>query len=73
MKPAALLELLLKNSTARGQLVLDPFLGSGSLLVAAERLGRRCVGVEIEPRYAQVAIRRWEVLTGERAILLKGR
>ncbi len=72
MKPVALLEVLLKNSTARGQLVLDPFLGSGSLLVAAERLGRRCVGVEIEPRYVQVAIRRWEVLTGERATLVKG-
>jgi len=71
MKPVALLEALLKHSTERGDVVIDPFLGSGSTLIAAERLGRRCVGVEIEPRYAQVAIRRWERLTGLRADLVQ--
>jgi len=70
-KPVALLETFLRNSTERGDVVVDPFLGSGGLLVAAQRLGRHCVGVEIEARYAQLAIRRWERLTGEKARLLK--
>lgn len=69
MKPVGLIEALLRNSTQRGDIVLDPFLGSGSTLIAAERLGRRCVGVEIDPRYAQVAIRRWERFTGQTAHL----
>lgn len=69
IKPVALLEALLKNSTERGDIVIDPFLGSGSTLIAAERLGRRCVGVELDPRYAQVAVRRWERFTGKTALL----
>ena len=52
----------------RGDLLLDPFLGSGSSLIAAERVGRICRGVEIDPLYVDVAIRRWQRLTGERAI-----
>ncbi|MCC6266807.1 MAG: DNA modification methylase [Dehalococcoidia bacterium] len=71
MKPVGLIEALLKNSTRRGDLVLDPFLGSGSTLIAAERLGRRCVGVELDPRYAQVAVRRWEAFTGQNAHLME--
>jgi DNA modification methylase len=64
-KPVSLIETLLRNSTRRGYIVLDPFLGSGSTLIAAERLGRRCVGIELDPKYADVAIRRWEQASGQ--------
>jgi DNA modification methylase len=48
--------------------VLDPFLGSGSTLMAAERIGRICRGIEIDPLYVDIAIRRRQRMTGERAI-----
>ena len=67
-KPVSLLATFLHNSTSRGDIVLDPFLGSGSTLIAAESLGRRCYGVEIDPRYVDVAVRRWEFATGNTAI-----
>jgi DNA modification methylase len=63
-KPVRLLEIPLLNHTARGDAVFDPFLGSGSTLIAAEKTGRRCVGLEIEPRYVQVIVERWERFTG---------
>jgi DNA modification methylase len=63
-KPVGLVEHCLRNSSALGDLVYDPFLGSGTTLIAAETLGRRCHGLEIEPRYAQVVIERWQGLTG---------
>jgi len=63
-KPVALLEALLSNSSRRGEFVLDPFAGSGSTLVACERLGRRCMSVEIDPVYCDVIRRRWEVFSG---------
>jgi DNA modification methylase len=66
-KPVALVEAMLRNSTRSGEIVLDSFLGSGSTLVAAGRLRRRCFGMEIDPNYVDVAIERWERLTGERA------
>jgi DNA modification methylase len=49
--------------------VYDPFLGSGTTLIAAERLGRRCYAMEIEPRYVDVAVKRWEDYTGQKAVL----
>ncbi len=52
-----------------GSTVADPFLGSGTTLIAAEQLGRTCYGIEIEPRYVDVVIRRWQQLTGEKATL----
>ena len=55
--------------THRGETVLDPFLGSGTTLVAAEKCGRRCVGIELDSRFVDVAVRRWEALTGKQAIL----
>lgn len=67
MKPEALIEHCLSNSTPPGATVLDMFLGSGSTLIAAERLGRRCYGMDIDPRYVQVAIERWEAFTGRTA------
>ena len=66
-KPVALIEELIGNSVPVGGIVLDPFLGSGTALVAAERLGRRCLGLEIDPHYCDVAVRRWEEFTGSKA------
>jgi site-specific DNA-methyltransferase (adenine-specific) len=62
-KPADLLCGLIRNSSRRGGLVLDPFAGSGSTLIACEMLGRRCVAVELEPRYADVIRDRYEAYT----------
>jgi DNA modification methylase len=59
---------MVKNSTKSGEIVLDAFLGSGSTLIAAERLGRRCFGIELDARYVDVAVRRWEALTGQKAV-----
>ena len=64
MKPVGLLSRLVVNSTKKGGLVYDPFLGSGSTLIAAERQGRVCYGVELDPAYVDVAVRRWETATG---------
>lgn len=56
------------DCSERGDTVLDPFLGSGSTLIAAERTGRVCRGMEIDPIYVDVAIRRWQRHTGGHAI-----
>jgi DNA modification methylase len=64
MKPVGLLSRLIVNSTKKAGLVYDPFLGSGSTLIAAERQGRVCYGVELDPAYVDVAVRRWETATG---------
>jgi DNA modification methylase len=58
---------LIQNSSRRHQLVLDPFAGSGSSLIACELLERRFYGVEIDPGYCDVAIARFEAVTGTRA------
>ena len=52
------------DCSGRGDLVLDAFLGSGTTLIAAERTGRRCCGVELDPLHLDTTIRRWEALTG---------
>lgn len=69
MKPVALMAGMLQNSSQLGDVVLDPFLGSGSTLVAAEQTGRTCYGLEIDPRYVDVIVQRWENLTGRKATL----
>jgi DNA modification methylase len=58
MKPVALIAAQLRNSSARGEAVLDLFAGSGSTLIACEQLGRRCYAVELDPRYCDVIRRR---------------
>jgi DNA modification methylase len=68
-KPTALLADALIDLTDCGEIVFDPFLGSGSTLIAAENTGRVCCGVELDPRYVDVIIRRYEALTGTAAIL----
>lgn len=67
MKPVPLIGKLIINSSRRGEIVLDMFGGSGTTLIAAEQLGRRCRMVEFDPIYADVIIKRWENLTGEKA------
>lgn len=66
-KPSALVERAIVDSSHAGDIVVDPFLGSGTSLIAAERAGRRCYAMEIEPRYVDVAVRRWEAYTGREA------
>ncbi len=68
VKPIAMVADSILDSTARGDLVLDAFLGSGTTLIAAERMGRVCHGIEIDPAYVDVAIRRWQTYTGQRAV-----
>ena len=69
MKPVALVERAIRNSSKHRDTVLDPFGGSGTTMIAAERTGRRAVLLEIDPAYADVAVRRWQEATGEAAIL----
>jgi len=66
-KPLEILLPYLKVLTKRGDLVIEPFGGSGSTLIAAEKLKRRCYLMEKSPVYAQVIVRRWEKLTGKKA------
>lgn len=68
VKPVQMLADALLDSSARGGIVLDPFLGSGSTLIACERIGRRLRGIELDPAYVDVAIRRWQRHTGASAI-----
>jgi DNA modification methylase len=69
VKPVALVADAIKDVSRRGDLVFDPFLGSGTTLIAAHRTGRRCYGIELDPAYADVIIRRWESETGRQAVL----
>ena len=66
-KPVALYEIPIRNHTVAKEVLYDPFLGSGTALIAAEKTGRRCVALEIDPRYVHAAVTRWEAFTGQRA------
>ena len=67
-KPVQLVMDALLDCSKRGDLVLDSFLGSGTTLLAAERTGRICRGIELDPLYVDTAIRRWQNLTGRDAV-----
>ena len=67
-----MLEYLIGNSSDIGDLVLDPFLGSGSTMVAAEQTGRVCYGVELEPKYCQVIVQRLKRLNPEMEVKKNG-
>lgn len=63
-KPLELAERAMRNSSRRGQIVLDTFLGSGTTVIAAQRLSRKCFGIEIDPHYCDVIVRRWIAFVG---------
>ena len=69
MKPVELVTRALEHASLPGQVVTDPFLGSGTTLIAAEQLGRRCFGIEIDPHYCDVIVKRWQDFTGQKAAL----
>lgn len=69
MKPVELVAILAQNSSQTNDTIYDPFLGSGTTLIAAEQLNRKCYGMEISPNYCDVIVKRWETLTGKTAVL----
>ena len=66
-KPVALVANAIMDCTTRGAVVLDSFWGSGTMVIAAERTGRRCFGLEIDPLYVDTVIRRWQTFTRDNA------
>lgn len=72
MKPVRLFDWLLRNSSAPGAVIGDFFCGSGTTLIACEQAGRTALCMELDPRYCDVIVRRWETLTGEKAVLKYG-
>jgi DNA modification methylase len=69
VKPVALVADAMRDCSRRGDIVLDPFMGSGTTILAAERIGRRAYGLEIDPLYVDAAIRRWQAYTKRDALL----
>jgi DNA modification methylase len=67
-KPAALYSTPIINHTKRGECLYDPFAGSGTAIIAAEMSGRRCLAIEIDPIFVDVAVQRWQEFTGKRAV-----
>ena len=67
VKPVALVADAPRDCSCRGEIVLDAFLGSGTSLIAAERTGRICHGLELDPLYVDTAVRRWQMMTGKPA------
>ena len=70
MKPVELVERAVTNSSSIGDIILDPFAGSGATLIACENLGRKARLIEIEPKYCDVMIKRWQTYTGQKGIKL---
>jgi DNA modification methylase len=68
-KPIALMQKPIENHTRRGESIYDPFLGSGTTLIAAEVTGRVCYGLELDPKFVDVIVGRWEAATGKQAVL----
>ena len=64
VKPVAMVADAIMDCTSRRDIVLDPFLGSGTTVIAAERTGRVCHGIELEPQYVDIIVRRWQKFTG---------
>jgi DNA modification methylase len=69
VKPTALVIDAIKDSSRRGEIVLDPFCGSGTTVIAAQKCGRVARAIEFDPLYVDVAVRRWEAFTKEQAVL----
>ena len=68
-KPVECMRRPILNNSSPGQAVYDPFIGSGTTLIAAETTGRICFGIELNPAYVDVAIERWQRFTGQHAML----
>ena len=66
-KPVECMRRPILNNSSPGQAIYDPFLGSGTTLIAAETEGRHCYGLELEPAYCDIIVKRWENLTGQEA------
>jgi hypothetical protein len=66
-KPVECMRRPMQNNSGAGEAIYEPFLGSGTTLIAAETIGRVCLGIELEPRFVDVAVRRWEAFTGKEA------
>jgi DNA modification methylase len=71
-KPLAMIERCIRSSSEENAIVIEPFLGSGTTLIAAEKTNRKCYGMEISPKYCDVIIQRWENATGQKAVLDEG-
>lgn len=71
MKPIKLFDYLIRNSTVKGDIVLDSFAGSGTTVMACEQNGRQARVMELDPRYADVIVNRWETFTGRKAKLIQ--
>ena len=69
MKPVELVERAIGNSSRENEIILDPFGGSGTTLIACERMGRQARLLELDPKYVDVIVLRWQEQTGEAAIL----
>jgi DNA modification methylase len=70
-KPVECMRRPMLNNSDRGEAIYDPFLGSGTTLVAAETTGRVCLAVELSPLHVDLAVRRWQAFTGHKAILFE--
>jgi DNA modification methylase len=71
VKPVALVADAIQDCTSRDDIILDPFLGSGTTVIAAERTGRVCYGMELDPAYVDTVVRRWQRFTNQLAVHLK--
>jgi DNA modification methylase len=69
VKPVALIADAMRDCSRRGSIILDAFAGAGTTIMVAEQIGRRAFCIEIDPRYVDVAVRRWQSFTGKDAIL----
>jgi DNA modification methylase len=67
-KPVRLFEIPILNHTRAGDIVYDPFVGSGTAIIAAEKHGRACYAMELDPKYVQAAVTRWQAFTGQTAV-----
>ena len=72
MKPVPLFDYLMRNSTKSGDVVLDTFAGSGTTIIACEQNGRIGYSMDLDPKYCDVVVQRWENLTGKKAVRLNG-
>ena len=73
MKPVELVERAINNSSKLGDIVLDGFGGSGSTIIAAEKTGRKARLIELDPKFCDVIVRRWEEYTGQKAQRLENK